>query len=475
MGWQLWSAKTGEKQAPGGPAGVVHERGAYAHYVNDKQISQALVLVLQRRDDGRINVDLKGWPIGVLEAEHKAELNRNKPKDTAPAAAAEPPPAKAAPMAAQPEKAKSAADEMADEILKQVQKAIGQATAEAISGLKAQAAAPAAQGAETPLRALAGNSAPVPLPENAEEITFDGAGGRLEFNSASSIKALAEFYRSTMKQQGWEQQSSVINNANMVVLNFSNGRKAASFTIMRMGDKANVTADGSALVTAASGADAAPVVAQADNTPSATRLRKSERGRSHRGGERRPAGAETPHHGRGQQNPVPPRNERQRAARSCHGAFVLSPRARQAELERANQRRRRGGRSRGDRVLLVRWPGDAQARPQGRRDQREPGHEKSGRGGQGRHGAETGPVQTDARQSNAVEAEVTINKQTIKVAAGVGAKAPNGPTLDLAPGKYKFSVKLPGMPLQNDELEVGADETWGLLIGPGGALPLQAY
>ncbi len=74
-----------------------------------------------------------------------------------------------------------------------------------------------------------------------------------------------------------------------------------------------------------------------------------------------------------------------------------------------------------------------------------------------------------------VEAEVTINKQTIKVAAGVGAKAPNGPTLDLAPGKYKFSVKLPGMPLHNDELEVGADETWGLLIGPGGALPLQAY
>ena len=30
--------------------------------------------------DGRINVDLKGRPIGVLEAEHKAELNRNKPR-----------------------------------------------------------------------------------------------------------------------------------------------------------------------------------------------------------------------------------------------------------------------------------------------------------------------------------------------------------------------------------------------------------
>jgi hypothetical protein len=81
LGWQLWSAKTGEKQTPGSRAGEVHERGAYAHYVNDKQISLGLVLVLQRRDDGRINVDLKGWPIGVLQAEHRAELNRNKPKD----------------------------------------------------------------------------------------------------------------------------------------------------------------------------------------------------------------------------------------------------------------------------------------------------------------------------------------------------------------------------------------------------------
>ena len=47
--------------------------------------------------------------------------------------------------------------------------------------------------------------------------------------------------------------------------------------------------------------------------------------------------------------------------------------------------------------------------------------------------------------------------------------------LDLPPGKYKFSIKLPGKPAFNDELEVGADETWGLMIGPGGVLPLQVY
>ena len=77
--------------------------------------------------------------------------------------------------------------------------------------------------------------------------------------------------------------------------------------------------------------------------------------------------------------------------------------------------------------------------------------------------------------TNEVEAAVTINKQTIKVAAGGGTKGPDGQMLDLPPGKYKFSIKLAGKPASNDEVEVGADETWGLLIGPGGVLPMQVY
>ena len=60
--------------------------------------------------------------------------------------------------------------------------------------------------------------------------------------------------------------------------------------------------------------------------------------------------------------------------------------------------------------------------------------------------------------------------QTIKVAGGAGTKAPDGPMLDLAPGKYKYSIKLPGKTDVNDEIEVGADEIWGLMIGPGGVL-----
>jgi hypothetical protein len=71
------------------------------------------------------------------------------------------------------------------------------------------------------------------------------------------------------------------------------------------------------------------------------------------------------------------------------------------------------------------------------------------------------------------DAVFTINKQTIKVAAG--AKGADGPTIDLPPGKYKVVVKVAGQAATTEETNVAADETWGLLVGPGGVLPLQMY
>ena len=90
----------------------------------------------------------------------------------------------------------------------------------------------------------------MPLPENAENVKFDGADGRLEFDSASSVQAIAAFYRASLKAQGWKEQPSVINKSSMVVMEFSRGGKAMSFTAMQMGPKVNVSADGSGLVMA---------------------------------------------------------------------------------------------------------------------------------------------------------------------------------------------------------------------------------
>lgn len=110
--------------------------------------------------------------------------------------------------------------------------------------------AQAANLSDAPLHALADNSKPVPLPENAENVKFDGADGRLEFDSSSSVRVIAGFYRDSLKSQGWKEQPSVINKSNMVVMEFSRGGKALSFTAMQMGPKVNVSADGSGLVMA---------------------------------------------------------------------------------------------------------------------------------------------------------------------------------------------------------------------------------
>ena len=84
------------------------------------------------------------------------------------------------------------------------------------------------------------------------------------------------------------------------------------------------------------------------------------------------------------------------------------------------------------------------------------------------------------------EAVITINEQTIKLAAragrnladaaDAGRKAPDSPEIDLPPGKYKVTLKVASCAAQNREFEVGADETWGLLVGPAGVpLPVHLY
>ena len=76
---------------------------------------------------------------------------------------------------------------------------------------------------------------------------FDGTDGRLEFNSSSSVKAVAAFYRGSLTSQGWKEKPSIINQPNMAVMEFSRGGKSVSLTAMQMGPKVKVSADGSGL------------------------------------------------------------------------------------------------------------------------------------------------------------------------------------------------------------------------------------
>jgi hypothetical protein len=72
------------------------------------------------------------------------------------------------------------------------------------------------------------------------------------------------------------------------------------------------------------------------------------------------------------------------------------------------------------------------------------------------------------------EAVVTINQQTIKLAAE--AKLAKSPQIDLPPGKYKITLQVASGAAQSREFEVAAGEAWGLLVGPAGvALPVRLY
>jgi hypothetical protein len=84
------------------------------------------------------------------------------------------------------------------------------------------------------------------------------------------------------------------------------------------------------------------------------------------------------------------------------------------------------------------------------------------------------------------EAVVTINGQTITLAAGAGdefgdvsdarRKSQDNPEIALPPGQYKVTVKVAGGAAQNREYEVAAGETWGLMVDSAGApLPVQLY
>ena len=122
-------------------------------------------------------------------------------------------------------------------------------------------------------------------------------------------------------------------------------------------------------------------------------------------------------------------------------------------------------------------PAHAETRPQQWRDLGQPGAEISGRGRQGQRHAEAGPGQAGVRQYGRQRGHLTINKQTIKIAAGAGGpQSPDRPMLELPPGKYQYSVKLAGRPAKNNTVEVTADDAWGLMIAPSGeVLALQIY
>ncbi|HEV2152833.1 hypothetical protein [Bradyrhizobium sp.] len=330
---------------------------------------------------------------------------------------------------------------------------------------------------DAPLNALADSKTPVPLPDNAEGVKFEGADGRLEFSSNSSVKALGTFYRAALKNSGWKEQPSVINQPSMAVMEFSRSGKSISMTVMQMGPKVNVRATGSGLVVAAAkpaetkSADAKPVQAKAAEplTPDPDSALPVPAQRSS-------SGVSSTKFPGSDQSFRKELEARIPAALSDVLAFY-----RNELTKRGWQEKTDGAVVTAERAELAFTSPDGPATLKLARAKDETTISLVQRNPQAAIKADIMPKAGQARvmlgNIGPKEASLTINNQTVKIAAGAGGpQSPKGPMLDLPPGKYQYALRMPGQPARTDTLIVAAGDAWGLLVGPSGdVLPLQMY
>ena len=338
-------------------------------------------------------------------------------------------------------------------------------------------AAQAASLSDAPLHALADQTTPVPLPETARNVQFDGAGGKLEFDSSSSVNALAAFYRGSLKSLGWKEQPSVINKSSMVVMEFSKGAKALSFTAMQMGPKVNVSAHGSGLVTA-------DAKSNAKNGPASNAAAANEAVEALEGDPDSPLPVPKRHTmsslgtGKLPGSEIPFRRELDASVpaeltsvlafyRSALGKIGWKESAERAVVKP-------------DQAQLAFSSPDGPATLKLGRSNGETSIQLAQKIPAAAAKADILPKPGQARlmfgNIGDSEATLTINNQTIRIAAGAGGPQSKGPTLELPPGKYRYSLKVAGGPIRNDQIEVAADDAWGLMVAPGGeVLPLHVY
>ncbi|MBR0843828.1 hypothetical protein JQ607_26840 [Bradyrhizobium liaoningense] len=330
---------------------------------------------------------------------------------------------------------------------------------------------------DAPLNALADSKTPVPLPETAEGVTFEGGDGRLEFSSTSSVKALSTFYRAALKTTGWKEQPSVINQPNMTVMAFSKGGKSISMTVMQMGPKVNVRANGAGLVVATAkpvetkSAESRPVQTKSTEPlkpdPDSALPVPTQRSSSGISSTKFPGSDQS--FRRELEASIP-------AELSDVLAFY------RAELtKRGWQEKTDGATVTAERAELAFTSPEGPAVLKLGRARDETTVSLVQRNPQAAAKADIMPKAGQARvmlgNIGPKEASLTINNQTVKIAAGAGGpQSPKGPMLDLPPGKYQYALRVAGGPARTETLTVAAGDAWGLLVGPTGeVLPLQMY
>ncbi len=303
---------------------------------------------------------------------------------------------------------------------------------------------------------------PLPMPDDATDVTYDGESGSLTFSSAMPVKDLAAFYRDMAKQHGWKEQPSVINKDNMAVLTFmANGDDVANVTVMKMGDQSQVTADGTAFESkggAGSDAQASADAGKAPDAPAAPPLVAIDKDGL----------------------PIPDGLGNMGSTRTAfsHAVNFSAPNSvaeivafYRAELGKKGWKEDAAKVADTEAELSFTAP-DGPAKLVVKRNSDMSDAEltvtEKAKAAASPLAPKPGMVKLVFGNMSDKAADVSIAGKHVKLAPGQGAKGPDGPTLEVKPGNLTAEIKG-----AKEAFTAGPDEIWMVGVGPGGLIAVK--
>jgi hypothetical protein len=315
----------------------------------------------------------------------------------------------------------------------------------------------------------------LPLPTDAQEVTYDTELQEVTFTSTSNIDKLVEFYRQALPAQGWTEDDMIgLVDPSVAALEFAQGDASLSLTMLNFGagENTEVTMSVSGLLATAP-----------DSGETTTEETEGTTGSGD-------TGELTAEDKDGL--PVPDNYENFSDENSPYRRSILTDSP--ANLKTVLEFYERELSARGWRALpstVGATDTEATQLYENEEGQLDLRLTQNAAGGTdinlvvkmvaAAKKAEILPPSGQARIyfGNLMEEQVVfkINQKEVKVE--VQEPTQNSmegvPFMDLPPGKHDFTLTIPGEAPSNDQLEVGPDEVWGLIAGPGGAFPLQLY
>jgi hypothetical protein len=302
---------------------------------------------------------------------------------------------------------------------------------------------------------------PLPMPDDASGVTYDGESGSLTFSTAKPVKDVAALYRDFAKQHGWKEQPSVINKDNMAVLTFmAGGDNVANITVMKMGEQSQVTAEGPALESKGGTGEQAQAADPAGATPTAA-----------------PPLVAIDKDGL----PIPDGLGNMGSTRTAfsHAVNFSAPNSvadivafYRAELGKKGWKEDSAKIADTEAELSFTTP-DGPAKLVVKRGSDMSDAEltvtEKAKAAASPLAPKPGMVKLVFGNMSDKAADVTIAGKHVKMTPGQGAKGPDGPTLEVKPGKLSASVK----GAKPEDFEAGPDEIWMVGVGPGGLMVVK--